>query len=941
MTTTQRKLLLINGGLGICLTVLAASLDFAQQLLPLERWFYGRRALYCQFFKKPPTDKIVFLDIDQRALETIGKWPWNRSKMAELLDEIVAAKPQTIFLDIIYSDESKVERVEEDGRILQLDHDQRFADSIGRAKNVIVPISISNHQAVAESELQKALRQLLQDDLELTPAQAARALKARGIHLDQDQPWFDLFVSVRRRAMFKRVEAEMARAPTTAAELRERLFTRTDPRQIDSPLIRLLVEQTKRVQKLQPLRRFTRAPDPNMPPLLRPDEEQEATPLVAFGQCAAASGFVDYIPDSDGTIRRIPLLALYHGRTLPQVGLVMACRILGADPTAVTCDDQSLKIPLPDGSTRVVPVTTRAATGGGSAIGALMDIPFVGGTDWKTAFDPAAKRLVQHYPMNLVGQILQTRDSILLNNATADRAISDLRKMFPDRVQEYEAKRPAPDDFRLRLSVLAEFRESVEKFLQAFQGLKDSELDENEKEQKAALLHHQPGLAALIEETQRLGDQLNRQQRELANKLGGKTVLIGSVATSAHDLVPTPLHDACPGVVIHGLIANGIVTKELWRRAPEWITHLITLAMGLAVTALVLLLTPWKAAIWTLALSLSYFAINGVVLFDYGNLIVGVAGPVLAVGLTWLSCQLVEILVEKAERARITRRFASYNDPALVDWIVNHPEQVSMTGEEREMTVVFTDLAGFTALSEKLKEKIVPLLNEYLGIMSAIVSKNGGVVNKFLGDGVMFFFNAPKPNPNHAIDAARTVLEMQSAVDDFNKTLAGRGLPPIAMRAGILTGLMVVGDAGTPERSDYTVLGDNVNLASRLEGANKTTGTKVLMTMRTAELLGDQFIWRPVAKLQVSGKSESVIACELIAPANQATEAQKRLAECSKAVFDCFVQGQFHRCLDAVQCMEESCGPTRLTAVYRDLSQQYITTPPENGFDGSIVLTEK
>ncbi len=389
------------------------------------------------------------------------------------------------------------------------------------------------------------------------------------------------------------------------------------------------------------------------------------------------------------------------------------------------------------------------------------------------------------------------------------------------------------------------------------------------------------------------------------------------------------------------MIANGILTGELWRETPPWITRVITLVMGLATTVFVLRLSTVKAAIASLSLAGAYFLINGILLFDYLNVIVGVAGPIVVMLVTWLSCQTVEIVVEKIERSRIRHRFSTYVDPALVDYVIEHPDETVTQGQEREMTVVFTDLAGFTTISETLKEKVIPLLNEYLGLMSSIIRKHNGLVNKFLGDGIMFFFNAPRANPNHAIDAVETVLEMQQELIGFNDGLRTRGLPAITMRAGITTGSMVVGDAGGKGRSDYTVIGDNVNLAARLESANKATDTKVMMTARTAELLGDRFLVRPTARLQVKGKTQGVDTCELIARAGDATDAQRRQAELGKAIFDAFVASDFAACLKAVDTLEAEFGPTKLTEAYRELSEQYLKAPPTNDFDGQIVLHEK
>ena len=158
------------------------------------------------------------------------------------------------------------------------------------------------------------------------------------------------------------------------------------------------------------------------------------------------------------------------------------------------------------------------------------------------------------------------------------------------------------------------------------------------------------------------------------------------------------------------------------------------------------------------------------------------------------------------------------------------------------MTVVFTDMVGFTALSERLGEKIVPLLNEFMSLMVPLIrERHHGYVNKFLGDGIMFFFGAPKPNHMHAVDAVASVLDMHVALEELNRRLDQRGLPRIGMRAGISSGEMVVGNAGSAESADYTVLGDMVNLGARLESANKLVGTSTLITSRTAELLNGEF----------------------------------------------------------------------------------------------------
>jgi CHASE2 domain-containing sensor protein len=771
MTRLERKLLLINGLLGTGLTLLVLLLDWGGQLQALERWFYDQRALYCQFFAKPPTDRLVYLDIDDNALERIERWPWKRSTMATIIDEVAAAGPELIFLDVLYSEPQEPSFVpQEEGGMVKIDHDAQLAESLLRAGNVIVPVALDFSTGEKEqTRADIAMFEALKVDLELTPAEVGQRLKDRGITPPvPEQVFNDRFVIARRAAMYERIDREVsANATITPQDLRPKLLPRTDPRQIYSPLLRLLTAQYEKVEKLRPLQRFSRPGAPRDPPFI--SAEDETAPLAMFTRPAGGSGFVNYIEDPDGVVRQIPLLAQHRGRIVPQIGFVIACKLLGADPNSVSVADKEIVIPCADGRRIRIPIRTATQTGTGRSIGALASIPYIGGRDWQTMYDPARREERQHVPVNVVWQVIQTRQAISFNNTTADHALLETLWMVgEDKPKEYAQKKLTPDDAETRAAWMRQVLEVVSNNLKQFEG--GPPPNEEELKQIAEFKRVESGMRAIMGENQQLAAQLISQRSRLKSLLANRAILIGSIATgNAYDFKPTSLHEKCPGVLIHGVVANGILTQELWRTAPLWITRVLTILTGLATTAFVLRLRTSRAAMAGISLAALYLLINGIVVFDYFNLIVGVAGPIVAVLVTWLSCQLVEILVEKAERRRITRRFSSYADPALVRYVIEHPEQDVMSGHEREMTVVFTDLAGFTTISETLREKVVPLLNEYLGMMAKIVAKHNGYVNKFLGDGIMFFYNAPRDNPDHAADAIVTVLEMQEAVAGFYK----------------------------------------------------------------------------------------------------------------------------------------------------------------------------
>lgn len=321
---------------------------------------------------------------------------------------------------------------------------------------------------------------------------------------------------------------------------------------------------------------------------------------------------------------------------------------------------------------------------------------------------------------------------------------------------------------------------------------------------------------------------------------------------------------------------------------------------------------------------------------SFGSLCFALSMIVLGIGLA------EEYSCSEREREHVTKRFQSYVDPSLVQYVLEHPDQRHFDGEVREMTVVFTDLDGFTTLSEKLREGVVPLLNEYLSMMSPLIREHNGYRNKFLGDGTMFFYGAPQRNPDHAIHAVWTVLKMREMMEQFNESLAARRLPTLSMRTGVSTGKMIVGDAGSEDASDYTVLGDAVNLGSRLESANKVTGTRILFSQRTADLLPPDFVLlRPIAKLQVVGLTRPVMTYEPLARFNQITDFQKKVAELTRSMVDCFLHGDFSGCLQAEERMTRELGPGKLGALYRELCKEYLLQPPGANFTGTIVLTSK
>jgi len=228
----------------------------------------------------------------------------------------------------------------------------------------------------------------------------------------------------------------------------------------------------------------------------------------------------------------------------------------------------------------------------------------------------------------------------------------------------------------------------------------------------------------------------------------------------------------------------------------------------------------------------------------------------------------------------IKSMFSTYVNPSVVDELLADPGKLALGGRRVELTVLFSDIEGFTTLAENMSpETLVGLLNEYLSAMSQIIFRTSGTLDKYEGDAIMAFWGAPVPQEDHALRACVTALDMQEAVRRINDTWPAQGKPRIAIRIGLNTGEMIVGNMGATGKFDYTVIGDNVNLASRLEGANKFYGTGIMVSQHTYDQVRASILGRELDRIAVKGRSQAVTTYELLARREAGTEGLERFVE--------------------------------------------------------------
>ncbi|MFN0061161.1 MAG: CHASE2 domain-containing protein [Myxococcaceae bacterium] len=344
----------------------------------------------------------------------------------------------------------------------------------------------------------------------------------------------------------------------------------------------------------------------------------------------------------------------------------------------------------------------------------------------------------------------------------------------------------------------------------------------------------------------------------------GKAVVVGVALLGLYDQVVTPFAAPEVGVFTQAsLLSNVLEGRHLVR--PHGLL-LLEIAFTLATALLLAWRLPRASFRWKVALALLPMVAWGVLdqmLFSRGLQLATVL-PLAHVVTSAVALMFLAYLTVDREKGQLRVAFSRYLSPAVMDEILAHPERLKLGGEKRELTVLFSDIRGFTTISESMApEVLVRFINSYLTPMTEIVLQEGGTLDKYIGDAIMAFWNAPVEQPDHALRACRTALRLLERLETLRGQWRAEGLPELDIGVGISSGSMVVGNMGSDLRFDYTVMGDAVNLGSRLEGANKDYGTRVLISEETYARVSGQVVARRLGAVRLKGKQKRVGIYEL------------------------------------------------------------------------------
>jgi adenylate cyclase len=413
-------------------------------------------------------------------------------------------------------------------------------------------------------------------------------------------------------------------------------------------------------------------------------------------------------------------------------------------------------------------------------------------------------------------------------------------------------------------------------------------------------------------------------------------VFFGFSAPGLYDLRPTPVSGVYPGVEVFATMLDNLLAGDFIKPTPLAITIAITLLMAL----LAGIFSSWATGITRSAFVYVVFLILPVALC-FAAYRLGYWLPMLvqeaAVAVTLVSAGLIYYTTEGKQKAYIKNAFKQYLSPDVIEELIAHPERLKLGGERKTLSVFFSDLEGFTSLSEGLDpEELTNLLNTYLSAMTDIIHEEGGTVDKYEGDAIIAFWNAPLEQPDHATRCVRAALKCQAKLaqmrPEFYKSLNKN----LNMRIGINTGQAVVGNMGSKSRFDYTMIGDAVNLAARLEGINKQFGIYTLISQATKEQIAGAFPTREISRVEVVGRKEPVVVYEPLLPEEINTQKQKIITKFSEAL-KFFYEGYFERAKDIFSVLAKE---DPVAEAYAFKCVELINHPPAN-WQGIWVVTQK
>lgn len=420
-----------------------------------------------------------------------------------------------------------------------------------------------------------------------------------------------------------------------------------------------------------------------------------------------------------------------------------------------------------------------------------------------------------------------------------------------------------------------------------------------------------------------------------------KVVFIAVTAIGTYDQRVTPFNPIVPGVEVHAAAVQSMVSGTALSRPGKHVQIEMALSILLALfLGFVLARLPiFAGSIVVVCVSLGWVIVDAEILFR-NNLWFHQVPLQLQIILTWAAITLQGYLTEGREKAQLKKEFSTVLAPTVVDELLKNPELAGLGGDERVMTVMFSDIRGFTSMSEQMTpEGLTQFLNEYLTPMTDILIEHKGTLDKYMGDAIMAFWGAPIEQEDHAVRACHAAVDMMDELNRLQAKWRSEGKPEIDIGIGLNSGMMRVGFMGSARMRNYTLLGDNVNLGSRLEGINKSYGTNIIISESTMELCKGRVYGRRIDAVRVKGKREPVVIYELRGKETPPPD-EKEFIDTFEAALDAYRAKKFEEAKATFETLAKE-HDDKTSAIYVERCNRFLEDPPPDNWDGVYEMKTK
>ena len=828
-----------------------------------------------------PDPRILLIDINDHALRTVGDWPWPRRRYAELVDLLRELDARAIVLDLILAEPS-LPRVKHAALDAHYDvdreqtvrgdrrgdppifDDDELRDAMTRAGNVYLAMFAP---LASDSDDGNAVRDALVQQLTKDFALGADAL-ARTLPNIDAMALATQLPAAKRRVAFEAATNLLDDSPSADfATFRRRMLPDSAPDTLNQDRTEL-VRGFRSAQAWRSLNRLTGpAPATGLVRLHDP-----TLPVDKLAAAARGIGLVAFPRgQSGGVVRDVPIAADVDGTLVVQLGALVAADLLGLDTTAVRVEHRHLTLGTRN-AIRRLPIDADGLTPINWHKPAIPE-------RWQESFD--------HLPVTRLLEVAANRTAMRTNDRRLAIALGELVERrhadtplefarYADLINRRRATTPSPDTAShapLDGDIDAIEQEALEWLRRAYSLWLDATPDtDDERAERARILelHAQLAEGALGRQTETANKGLRARNEvllaQLRPRLANKICLIGYTASGQADLISAPIYRSVPGLMAHANIINMMLQDRPVERAPRGVNIALMLAFGFAVTGVTARRRPLSSLVM-LAVAITAVGGLGAGLFACAGLHIASLPMIAVMLIAWAGVTAYRQFTEEHARRRFQNALAQYTSPAVAASIAARATTEDLAPAACPVTCFFSDLQSFTSLSERLgPQRTRDILNPYLERLSDCLTNHGAIVNKFIGDGIFAFFNAPiLACGDHAVAGCRAALDVRNAIVSLNCSLP----EPLSVRVGLSTGEAFVGDYGSQAKLDYTCIGDTVNLGSRLEAANKPFGTTILVDAATRDAAGDAFAFRSLGRVMLPGKRMPVAVYELLALAGQ------------------------------------------------------------------------